>query len=102
MREYGGKVKANWVKGIPIYDGKEMKTYTYHRSPFYFVDTASNIVQEGYPLDSISIIPEFNKYLSELTAEEKQQYKKRSNNHEIFDFILKNITFKVYNDLRCK
>ena len=45
----------------------------------------------GYPLDSISIIPEFNKYLAELTEEERKVYKNKDNINEIIEFILKNV-----------
>jgi len=91
IKSLGGKVNANWVKGVAIYDGKEMKSFEYRRSSFFFVDKPSDIVMEGYPMDSLTIIPEFNKYLSELNEEELMIYRQKSSNKEIFEFILKSI-----------
>lgn len=76
-KEYGGKLIAKWVNGVAIYNGKETKTYSFNKSKFYLVDIDSKKRHPGYPLDSISIIPEFNKYFTDLTDEEKEQ---RANN----------------------
>lgn len=45
----------------------------------------------GYPLDSISIVPEFNKYLVELTEEEKAKNNSKNNDDEVIKFIVDNI-----------
>lgn len=45
----------------------------------------------GYPLDSITIVPEFDKYLVELTDEEKKEYRKQDNIDTITEFITNNI-----------
>ena len=37
------------------------------------------------------IIPEFNKYLVDLTEEEKNQYRKKDNIDDVVDFIMKSI-----------
>lgn len=89
FKELGGKVSAKWIKGIAIYNGKELKTYCYSRSNFYYVDIPSKKIHEGYPLDSLAIIPKFNKYLSELTKDEENMYKQKSKNKEVFDFIIR-------------
>ena len=91
VRELGGKVKAKWVKGVAVCDGRNTKSFEYSRSNFFFVDQQSDVMEEGYPLDSISIIPEFNKYLSELTDTELTQYKKNNSSKQIFDFIMRSI-----------
>lgn len=91
VKDLGGKADAKWVKSVCVYNGKEMKTYTYHRSKFYFVDKPSKQIHEGYPLDSLAIIPEFGHYLSELTDKEKEKYKELNNNQEIFDFMIQSI-----------
>lgn len=91
VHELGGKVNAKWVKGVAIYDGKEMKSYEYSRNEFYFIDTPSNKVREGYPLDSISIIPGYEKYLSEFTEQELYEYKNKDKNNDVFEFIINNI-----------
>lgn len=91
VRENGGRINAKWVKGVAIYNGKEMKTFTYDRDNFYFVEKPSMKRHEGYPLDSISIIPEFNKYLTELNEEEKIIYKNKNKNDNIIKFIINNL-----------
>lgn len=78
--EYGGKLIAKWVNGIAIYNGKETKTYCFTKNKFYLVNTESKKRHPGYPLDSISIIPEFNKYLTDLTEEELKLRKKKQQN----------------------
>jgi len=70
--EYGGRITAKWVNGVAIYNGKETKTYSFAKNKFYLVNTESEKRHQGYPLDSISIIPEFNKYLTDLTEEEME------------------------------
>lgn len=87
-KEYGGKLRAKWVYGMVIYNGEETKTYTWDKSHFYFVDKPCEKINPGYPLDSISIIPEYNKYLVELTNEEKGPKEHRD---DVVEFIIKNI-----------
>ena len=91
VKEYGGKLTAKWVYGMVIYSGDCVKEHTWSKSHFYFVDTASNKRNPGYPLDSIAIIPEFNKYLVELTDEEKHSNKREDGNKDdiVVDFIAK-------------
>jgi len=91
VNKLGGKVEAKWVKGIAICSEKGIKTFEYSRNKFYFVSEKSKIIREGYPLDSISIIPEFGKYLTELTDEERKIYKKNNSSKAIVDFIKENI-----------
>ena len=92
-KKYGGKLTAKWVYGDVIYDGEEVKKYSYSKENFYFIDKASTKRNPGYPLDSISIIPRFNKYLIELTEEEKKLNQKEQNT-DVFDFIVKSLTTK--------
>lgn len=87
-KEYGGRLTAKWVYGMAIYDGREVKTYTWEKSHFYFVDKPCEKINPGYPLDSISIVPKYNKYLVELTNEEKSSKEHRN---DVIEFILKNI-----------
>ena len=75
VKEYGGKLTAKWVYGMAV----------------YFIDKPCKKRNPGYPLDSITIVPEFNKYLVELTEEEKSKCKKNNNTQEIVSFILDNI-----------
>lgn len=45
----------------------------------------------GYPLDSISVMPENNKYWLELTEKEKLKNKEASNKDSVIEFIVNNI-----------
>jgi 8-oxo-dGTP diphosphatase len=93
VKENGGKLTAKWVYGMVIYDGKEKNEISWSKSHFYFIDKASSKRNPGYPLDSIAIIPEFNKYLVELTDEEKNSNKREDGkkNAEIIKFIVDSV-----------
>lgn len=91
-KEYGGKLIARWVNGVAIYNGKETKTYSFAKNKFYLVDTESKKRHPGYPLDSISIIPEFNKYLTDLTEREMEiraKIQNENNKENAVDVICK-------------
>ena len=90
-KEYGGKLTAKWVYGMVIYNGKEKKEYTWSKSHFYFVDRPCDKRNPGYPLDSITVVPEYNKYYLDLTKEEKEEYKQNTNINDVIKFILQNI-----------
>lgn len=91
VKENGGKLTAKWVYGMVIYDGKDKKEYKWEKSDFYFVDKVSTKRNPGYPLDSISIMPEYNKYFVELTETEKNQINEKVNEDGVIDFISKNV-----------
>ena len=91
VKEYGGKLTAKWVYGMVLYNGKEAKEYSWNKSHFYFVDKPCEKRNIGYPLDSISIIPEYNKYLAELTEEEKVDNSGKNNKDDVVDFIVSNL-----------
>ena len=83
---------AKWVYGMVVCSDKGTAEFSWTKDHFYFVDTPSKKRNPGYPLDSISIIPEFNKYLVDLTEEEKNQYRKKDNIDDVVDFIRKSIS----------
>ena len=90
-KKYGGKIVAKWVNGIAIYNGKDIKTYSFCKNKFYLVDKESSKRHPGYPLDSISIIPEFNKYLTDLTKDEiekRNENQNINNNSDVIDTIV--------------
>lgn len=89
VRENGGKLTAKWVYGMVIYNGKEAKQYTWCKDHFYFVDKPCEIINQGYPLDSISIMPEYNKYFVQLTQEEKNR--NINNEDDVIEFIVKSL-----------
>ena len=89
VKENGGKLTAKWVYGMVIYNGKEPKQYTWAKDHFYFVDKPCEKRTPGYPLDSISIMPEFNKYFTQLTQEEKSR--NINNEDDVINFIVESL-----------
>lgn len=90
VKENGGKLKAKWVYGMVVCSDKGTAQFSWTKDHFYFVDKPCEKINRGYPLDSISIIPEFNKYLAELTDKEKEEYKKKDNIEEVAKFVVEN------------
>ncbi len=96
VKKYKKNLKAKWVYGMAIYDGKNIKTFSWSKGDFYFVENPSPILNEGYPLDSISILPENGKYFVDLTREEKEEYKsKGSKDSQVIKFILESLHKKM-------
>ena len=91
VKEYGGKLTAKWVYGMVICNGKETKEYSWSKSDFYLVDKPCQKRTPGYPLDSITIMPESNQYLVELTEEQRKVSKKESGKNGDIEFIINNI-----------
>lgn len=91
VKENGNRLTAKWVYGIVIYNGKETKEYTWNKSDFYFVDKPCDKRNPGYPLDSISILPDNNKYFVELTEEDKKRNNNDNSTEKIIEFIVNNI-----------
>ena len=91
VKEYGenGKITARWIYGIAlIKDGKE-DTYTWQKNDFYLVDKPSNIINPGYPLNTISVNKKLNKYFTDLTEKDKQTI--QEDESDVIDFIVKNM-----------
>ena len=73
VKQFGdnGKLTCRWVYGMAVIaDGKEY-TYTWNKEDFYMVDTPSDKVDPGYPLNSISVNKKLNKYFTDMTDEDK-------------------------------
>ena len=85
VKPYGEKLNAKWVYGMAVYDGKEIKKYSWSKSYFYLVSKPHKERNVGYPLDSISIDPRYNKYFVELTPEEKKS--ENDNEQNVIEFI---------------
>ena len=91
VKEYGGKLKAKWVYGMVIYNGEKSKEYSWSKGHFYFINKPCKERNPGYPLDSISIMPECNKYFVELTEEDRNKNKANYKEDDVIDFIVSNI-----------
>ena len=87
VRENGGKLTCRWNYGLAIFDGEHLETYTWNYDDFYFIDDVSKNINPGYPLDSISLIPRFNKYLVDLTPEEKLEMKRNEKDEGVSKFV---------------
>ena len=81
---------AKWVYGIAVINesGKE-STYTWTKEGIYLVDKVCKKISTGYPLDSITKNTKNNKYLVEITEEEKEAMKQ--DEQDVVDFIAENI-----------
>ena len=92
VREYGidGKINCKWIYGLAVINefGEE-NTYTWDKDNFYMVDVASDKVNQGYPLNSISKYKKLDKYFTELTEEDKSFIK--VNENDVVDFIKNHI-----------
>ena len=91
VKENGGKLTAKWVYGMVICSDKGVDKYTWSKDHFYFVDKPCEKRNPGYPLDSMTIVPEFNKYLVELTEEDKVKYKKQDSIDNVIEFITNSV-----------
>lgn len=92
VKENGGRLIAKWVFGMVICGENISREFSWYKDHFYFVSEPCEIINPGYPLDSISVIPEFSKYFVELTEEEKEIYNKKDNIEEVIKFVLETIT----------
>lgn len=88
VKEHGEKLQAKWVYGMVVITDKSCDELTWSKDKFYFVSTPCSKRNPGYPLDSISVIPEFNKYLVELSDEERNLCKSKENIDGVVNFIL--------------
>ena len=88
VKEYGvdGKLNCKWIYGLAVIDenGNE-STYTWEKADFYMVDTQSEKINPGYPLNSISKYKNLDKYFTEITEEDKEKLK--VNEDHVVDFI---------------
>lgn len=92
-KEYGnnGKLTARWIYGMALINNGEEHTYTWNKDDFYIVSTPSNIINPGYPLNTISINKKLNKYFTDMTVEDKLEVKEDES--DVIEFISTNILF---------
>lgn len=91
VKEFGDKLETKWVYGMVLYDGKNKKEYTWEKGHLYMVSKPCEKRNPGYPLDSITYIPKYNKYSIDLNEEEKQDVWVDSNDDNVIDFIADNL-----------
>ena len=91
VRENGGDLISKWVYGMVIYDGIKKSEFTWSKGNYHFLDKACEKINEGYPLDSIAFVPKYNKYLVELTQEEKSNLDNDNKGIEVINFIVNSL-----------
>ena len=77
VKKYGNKLTAKWVYGMVIYTDEGVSKFTWSKDDFFLVDKPIEKRNVGYPLDSISVIPESGKYFAELVEQKDETYKKK-------------------------
>lgn len=89
--EYGddGKLSCKWIYGIAVINNGVEYEYTWSNSDFYMIDKASDKINPGYPLNSISINKKLNKYFTDMTLEDKKSVKEDESH--VIDFLCKNL-----------
>lgn len=92
VKQYGenGKLNCKWIYGLAVIDknGNE-HTYTWKKDNFYMVDKQSDIINPGYPLNSISKYKNIDKYFTEITKDELELIK--VNEDDVVEFIKNHI-----------
>ena len=91
VNKYGidGKLNGYFLKGVAVVDKEHTYTFEF-RSNRYFTNKQSELLDKGYSLDSIQIVPPFNKFKCELTKAEEEEtlgIEKK----EIFGFIIERL-----------
>ena len=89
--EYGesGKLTCRWVYGMAVINQGVESVYTWSKEDFYMVDEPSNKINPGYPLNTISINKKLNKYITDITEEDKKKMKE--DDSEVIEFLCKNL-----------
>lgn len=92
VKQYGkdGRLNAKWVYGMVVIneDGNESE-YTWEKDNIYLVDTVSNTINPGYPLNSFTKYKELDKYLSDITEEDKKLIK--IDESDVINFIVNSL-----------
>lgn len=87
VKKYGedGKLVGYWHKCIAVMKEDKVEYYNFS-SKRIFTETISDKIDEGYPLSSISKIPEYDKYIIDLTSEENAKLDQEKN-EKLSEFI---------------
>ena len=91
VNKYGGELKGYYLKNVAVCDRNgSIHTFEYKVNKLFCnkLNIKRNI---GYPLDSISITPELNKYTVDLTDDENNKMNEKCNK-EIYDFLVEILT----------
>jgi XTP/dITP diphosphohydrolase len=94
IEKLGGESKGKWVSGIAFVWGENLIKHYELVEERHFVSKPSKVVKEGFPLGSLAIDLRLNKYISEMTEEERHQSQKEADRkiYTIFEEVLKSIS----------
>lgn len=89
--QYGnnGKLVSRWLYGMAVINNNEVSTYSWSNHDFYLIDKVSSNIKPGYPLDSISIDKDLNKYVCDITREEK--IKENKSDSDVIAFLIEKL-----------
>ena len=92
IHKLGGEANIHYLHGTALCKEGKIETIV-EKTDLIFLEKRSEIMTKGYPLDSITWIPKYNKFLSELTSEERNDRKRENSRKEknMIQFILDNI-----------
>ncbi|MCL2859560.1 MAG: hypothetical protein FWF46_03100 [Oscillospiraceae bacterium] len=90
FKQYGDSLDGYWHKSIAISYNGEIKIYNYKVHKI-FVSKINSRRNKGFPLDSVSITPEYNKYTVDLTEEENKLLIEKENK-EMFNWLTAELT----------
>jgi inosine/xanthosine triphosphate pyrophosphatase family protein len=91
VKEFGtdGKLDAKWLYGMALISNGKEYTYTWEKGDMYFVDKQSDVINPGYPLNSISINKTLGKYFTDMTEEDKETIKQSED--DVVEFIVNSL-----------
>ena len=92
VTKYGdnGKLNCKWIYGLAVIDENgEEYTYTWEKANFYMVDTESEKINPGYPLNTISKYKVIDKYFTDTTDEDLKKIE--VNEDHVVEFIKKHV-----------
>lgn len=92
VNKYGinGKLDCKWVYGLALINEQGIEsTYTWEKNNIYMVDKPSNIINENYPLNSITKYKGIDKYFVDCTKEDIEKVK--MSEEDVVEFIASHI-----------
>lgn len=92
VKEYSdnGRINAKWVYGLVVINDKgEEYEYTWYKDDIYMVSEVSKKRNPGYPLNSITKSRKLDKYLVDMTDEDKE--KTKVSEEHVVEFIVNSL-----------
>lgn len=90
-KEYGtnNKLRCKWIYGIAVINNMKESIYTWSKEDFYIVDKPVEEINDGYPLNSISVNIKLNKYFTEITEKEKLEI--QEDESDVVNFLVESL-----------